>query len=141
MSVNKVILLGRLGQDPEMRMTQNGVPVATVSLATSEKYKGRDGQAKETTEWHRCVLWDKKAELAGKYLRKGNLVYFEGKLKTRQWEDQQGQKKYTTEIVVDTISFCEKAQNSEGGQGQSNRGYQPPQQNSQPQYGDEDVPF
>lgn len=139
MSVNKVILLGRLGQDPEVRMTQSGIQVASISLATSEKFKGRDGQMKETTEWHRCVLWDKKAELASKYLRKGNLVYFEGKIKTRQWDDQNGQKRYTTEIVVDTISFCEKAQNSGGGA--QSGGYQPPQQAAAPEYGDEDVPF
>lgn len=145
MSVNKVILLGRLGSDPEVTSTPNGVMVAKVSLATSERYKDRSGEMKENTEWHRCVLWDKKAELASKYLRKGNLVYFEGKIKTRSWDDTNGQKRYATEVIVDTISFCEKP--SGGQQG----GYTAPQQanyggspqgDAQPSsYGDDDVPF
>lgn len=103
--VNKVILIGRLGQDPEMNSTNSGTKVATVSIATSEKWKDKNGETQEATEWHRCVLWDKKAELAEKYLAKGKQVYFEGKLQTRQWEDQQGNKRYTTEVVVNQMQF------------------------------------
>lgn len=143
MSVNKVILLGRLGADPEVRMTAGGTQVAIVSLATSEKFKDRNGEMKETTEWHRCVLWEKKAELASKYLRKGSLVYFEGKIKTRSWDDQSGQKRYTTEIIVDTISFCDSARGGQQGESSAphQANYGAPSQEAAQGYGDEDVPF
>jgi single-strand DNA-binding protein len=102
--VNKVILMGRLGQDPEVRMTQTGQQVCTMSVATSESWT-KDGNKEERTEWHRVVLWGKTAELAGKYLKKGGSVYIEGKLQTRSWQDKDGQKRYTTEIVGNTMQF------------------------------------
>lgn len=100
--VNKVILVGRLGQDPEIRYMPNGNAVANISLATSDEWKDKNtGQKQEKTEWHRVVVFGKLAEIAGEYLRKGSQVYFEGKLQTRKWQDQSGQDKYTTEIVID----------------------------------------
>lgn len=100
-SVNKVILIGRLGRDPETRKTQNGGTVANLSLATSETWKDKaTGERKEKTEWHRVVIWGKLAEVAGKFLKKGSKVYVSGSLQTRKWADQSGQDKYTTEVVV-----------------------------------------
>lgn len=110
--VNKVILVGRLGADPELRYTSNGNPVATLSLATSEKWKDKEGQPQEKTEWHRVVLWSKLAELAGQYLNKGRQVYIEGKLQTRKWEDKDGQTRYTTEIVGNQMQFLGAASDS-----------------------------
>ena len=108
-SVNKVILLGRLGADPEIRYTQTGTPVATLSLATNKTWKNKDGQKQEKTEWHRVILWNKLAELSGQYLSKGREVYIEGELQTRSWEDKEGQKKYTTEVVGQTLQFIGSA--------------------------------
>lgn len=102
--INKVILVGNLGQDPEVRYTANGKAVANLSLATSESWKDQSGQIQEKTEWHRVVLFGKLAEIAGEYLRKGSQIYVEGKLQTRKWQDQQGQDKYTTEIVLDPFN-------------------------------------
>lgn len=100
--INKVIILGRLGQDPEIKYMPNGNAVANVSVATSEKWKDKDtGQVNERTEWHRVVLFGKIAEIAGQYLKKGSQAYFEGTLRTRKWQDNQGQDRYSTEIVVD----------------------------------------
>lgn len=99
--VNKVILVGNLGQDPEVRYIPNGSAVATLSLATSESWRDKQsGEQKEVTEWHRVVIFGKLAEIAGEYLRKGSQVYIEGQLRTRKWTDQAGQDKYTTEVVV-----------------------------------------
>lgn len=97
-SMNKVILVGRLGQDPKLAYTQNGQPVANFSMATDESYMDKDGQKVEKTEWHRVVVWGKMAEFYGNNLSKGRLVLVEGKLQTRKWQDQQGQDRYTTEI-------------------------------------------
>lgn len=100
--INKVILVGNLGNDPEIRYTANGGAIANLSVATSEQWKDRNsGEMREKTEWHRVVIFGKLAEIAGEYLRKGSQVYLEGKLQTRKWQDQQGQDKYTTEVVVD----------------------------------------
>lgn len=99
MSVNKVILVGNLGANPEMRFTQGGQPVANLRIATTERWTDKSGQRQESTEWHRVVLFGKTAEIAGQYLTKGRQVYIEGRIQTRQWQDQQGQKRYTTEIV------------------------------------------
>ena len=96
--INKVILIGNLGADPEMRYTQNGTPVATFNVATTEKWKGQDGQQQEQTEWHRIVAWRKLAEICGEYLSKGSKVYIEGRLTTRKWADKDGNTRYTTEI-------------------------------------------
>ncbi|GGD61565.1 single-stranded DNA-binding protein [Lacimicrobium alkaliphilum] len=102
--INKVILVGNLGQDPEVRYTANGKAVANLSIATSESWKDQSGQIQEKTEWHKVVLFGKLAEIAGEYLRKGSQIYVEGKLQTRKWQDQQGQDKYTTEIVLDPFN-------------------------------------
>ncbi|MFK5986802.1 MAG: single-stranded DNA-binding protein [Pseudomonadota bacterium] len=103
--VNKVILVGNLGNDPEMRYTPDQRAIATVSLATSESWKDKNtGQTQEKTEWHRVVVFGKLAEIVGQYLKKGSQVYFEGKLQTRKWQDQSGQDRYTTEVVVDSFT-------------------------------------
>jgi single-strand DNA-binding protein len=103
--VNKVILVGRLGTDPEVKTISGGNTVAKLSVATSENWTDKEGQKQERTEWHRVVVWGKLAELCGRFLSKGRQVYLEGRLQTRSWEDQQGQKRYTTEIVANTIQF------------------------------------
>ena len=105
--VNKVILIGNLGGDPEVRYTPNGAAVANVSLATNESWTDRSGERQERTEWHRLVLWSKLAEIAGQYLRKGSKVYVEGRLQTRSWDDQSGQKRYTTEVVVNDMQMLD----------------------------------
>ncbi len=105
MSVNKVIILGRLGQDPEMKYTPGGMAVCNFSLATSESWSDKSGQKQERTEWHRVVVWGKIAELCNQYLKKGRQAYIEGSLQTRSWDDKNGQKRYTTEIVAKTVQF------------------------------------
>src|SRR5215813_3367108 len=103
-SVNKVILVGNLGKDPEIKYTPQGTPVAKFSLATNERYKDKDGQWQDRTEWHNIVLWQRLAEIAGEYLKKGSKVYIEGRIKTDSWDDKQsGQKKYMTNIVGNDI--------------------------------------
>ncbi len=97
-SINKVILIGNLGRDPEVRYTTNGKAVANFTMATTEKWKDAQGERQEKTEWHRIVVWGKQAEIAGEYLRKGRSVYVEGSLQTREWTDRDGNKRYTTEI-------------------------------------------
>ena len=112
--VNKVILIGNLGSDPEVRYTPEGVPVANFSLATSESWNDRNtGERQERTEWHRLVLWRKLAEIAQQYLKKGAKIYVEGKLQTRSWDDQSGQKRYTTEVVVNDMQMLDSR--GEGG--------------------------
>lgn len=103
--VNKVILLGRLGKDPEVRTLDNGAKVATFSIATSENFKDKNGERQERTEWHNIVLWRALADLAESYLAKGREVYIEGKLQTRSWDDKDGNKRYTTEIVGTNLNF------------------------------------
>jgi single-strand DNA-binding protein len=98
--VNKVILIGNLGVDPEVRYTQSGTPVASFRIATSERWKGKDGQMQEQTEWHNIVAWDKLAEICGEYLHKGMRVYIEGKLQTRKWQDKDGHDRWTTEVIA-----------------------------------------
>lgn len=106
MSVNRVILLGRLGQDPEVRYGQTGNSVCNFSLATSESWQDKaTGKKQEKTEWHRIVVWGRLAEICGQYLAKGRQVYVEGRLQTRSWDDKDGVKKYTTEIVAQTVQF------------------------------------
>jgi len=97
-SLNKAMIIGRLGQDPEVRYTQSNTAVATLNVATTERYKDRNGEQQENTEWHRIVAWGRLAEICQEYLKKGSLAYFEGPIQTRQWEDKDGQKRYTTEI-------------------------------------------
>ena len=105
--VNKVILIGNLGSDPEVKYTPSGVPVANVSLATNETWNDRNGERQERTEWHRLVVWRKLAEIVGQYLKKGSKVYIEGRLETRSWDDQSGQKRYTTEVVVNDLQMLD----------------------------------
>lgn len=106
--VNKVILVGNLGKDPEIRHLENGTAVANFTIATSESYKDKAGARVDQTEWHNIVVWRKLAEIAESYLKKGSQVYLEGKLRTRSWEDQQGNKRYTTEVVADTFTMLGK---------------------------------
>ncbi|EMP53976.1 single-stranded DNA-binding protein [Marinobacter santoriniensis NKSG1] len=120
--VNKVILIGNLGQDPDTRYTPNGNAVVNLNLATDESYKDRQtGQLVPKTEWHRVVLFGKVAEVAGQYLRKGSKVYIEGKLQTRKWQGQDGQDRYTTEVVVD-INGQMQMLDSRGGEGGMSQG-------------------
>ena len=106
-NLNKVLLIGRLGQDPEIRYTQSGSAVANVTIATNDYWTDKQGGKQERTEWHSLVLWGKLADLAQSYLKKGSQVYVEGRLQTRDWEDQQGQKHYKTEVVVTTMQFLD----------------------------------
>jgi single-strand DNA-binding protein len=103
--INKVIIVGRLGKDPEVRQIGEGNSVCKLALATSENWMDKSGTKQEKTEWHNVVVWGKLAEICGKYLSKGRQLYVEGRLQTRSWEDQQGQKRYTTEIVANTVEF------------------------------------
>ena len=169
--VNKVIIVGNCGQYPEVRYSPSGMCFCNVSIATSESWKDKQsGEQKERTEWHRIVLQGKLAEIAGEYLKKGSQAYFEGKLQTRKWQDQSGQDKYTTEIVVDSFTgvmqlLGSKPQGQQGQQGQQqqqrhpqqqqapqNNGYQQariqpvqqqaPQYNEPPQdFDDQEIPF
>lgn len=107
--VNKVILVGRLGKDPEVRHLENNNVVANFSLATSEVYRDKQGNKVEQTEWHNVVVWRRLAEIAEKFLRKGSMIYLEGKIKTRSWDDKEGNKRYTTEIVADNFQMLDKA--------------------------------
>ena len=138
--VNKVILVGNIGQDPEVRYMPNGNAVANLSLATSESWKDQSGQLQERTEWHRLTMYRRLAEIAGEYLRKGSQIYVEGKLQTRKWQD-----KYTTEIIVDQMQMLGGKGGGQNEGGYSNQGQQRPQQapqnqapqqsyNQQPQY-------
>ena len=130
--VNKVILIGQLGQDPEVRFTQQGNPIANISMATSEKWKDKQGQLQEKTEWHRIVVFGKLADIVQQYVRKGSKLYVEGKLQTRKWQDQQGNDKYSTEVVVD--GFSGQIQMLDGKQeGQGNAPLQQHQHQQRPQ--------
>ncbi|WP_028116108.1 single-stranded DNA-binding protein [Ferrimonas senticii] len=119
--INKVILVGNLGQDPEVRYMPNGNAVANIRVATSESWKDQQGQRQERTEWHAVTLYRKLGEIAGQYLKKGSKVYIEGKLQTRKWQDQNGNDRYTTEIIADQMQMLD----SRGGQGGGNFGGQP----------------
>lgn len=134
-SLNRVMIIGNLGQDPELRYTPNQTPVATFSIATTEYRNTPDGQRQELTEWHRIVVWSKQAENCAKYLAKGRTVFIEGRLQTRSWDDKQtGQKRYTTEIVAQNVQFLSPAANAgqrgEFGAQQPNRGSNNNQQQS-----------
>jgi single-strand DNA-binding protein len=104
-SLNKVMLIGNLGKDPEVRFTPGGQAVANFSIATTERWKGKDGNQEEKTEWHNIVVWGKLAELCREYLHKGRPCFVEGRLQTRSWDDKEGKKRYTTEVVAQTIQF------------------------------------
>lgn len=113
--INKVILVGNLGNDPEVRYTPAGAAVTTISVATTESWKDKDGNRQEKTEWHRVVFFSRLAEIAGEYLKKGSQVYIEGKLRTNKWQDQNGQDRYTTEILANEMQML-------GGRGESGSG-------------------
>lgn len=115
--INKVILIGNLGADPEVRYTQSGTAAANFTVATTEKWKGQDGQMQEQTEWHRIVAWKRLAEICGEYLSKGSRVYIEGKLQTRKWQDQNGNDRYTTEIVAREMKMLSPRGAGSGGDG------------------------
>lgn len=116
--VNKAILIGNLGRDPELRYTPSGQPVANFTLATTESWNKRDGSGREEkTEWHRIVAWGRTAELCAQYLAKGRTVYVEGRLQTREWEDKEGKKQRTTEIVAQTVQFLGGNRGAAGGAG------------------------
>lgn len=113
-SVNKVLLIGHLGRDPETRFTGDGGAICNVSIATTESWKDKGGAKQEKTEWHRVAFFGKLAEVAGEYLKKGSLVYVEGKLQTRKWQDKDGQDKYTTEIVAQAMQMLGGKPQGEG---------------------------
>jgi len=127
--MNKVFLLGHLGKDPELRYTPGGTEVCTFSIATTEKWTDKDGTKRDETEWHRIVAWRGLAKICGEYLQKGDQISIEGKLKTRNWEDN-GQKKYTTEIIAEKMEFCKISGKSGSGQTAG-----------RPEPKDEDIPF
>jgi len=137
--LNKVTLIGNVGQDPEVRFTPNGDQVANFSIATTESWT-KDGQKQEKTEWHRLVAFRKLAEIIGTYVKKGSKLYIEGKLQTRSWEDKDGQKKYTTEIVANEMLMLDSKGENQGQQQEA-----PQQQNQQdqgyPESGDSGLPF
>lgn len=114
MSVNKVILVGRLGKDPETRYMTNGEAVTNATLATSENWKDKSGEKQEKTEWHNLVFYRRLAEIAGEYLKKGSMVYVEGKLQTRKWQTKEGQDRYTTEIIVNEMTMLGSKQTGGG---------------------------
>ena len=118
--INKVILIGNLGADVEIRYTQDGTPAASFTVATTERWKGKDGQMQEQTEWHRVTAWRRLAEICGEYLAKGSRVYIEGKLQTRKWKDKDGNDRYTTEIVAREMKMLSPQQ--QGGSGSGNGG-------------------
>jgi single-strand DNA-binding protein len=113
--VNKVILIGNLGKDPELRYTPGGQPVASFPLATTERWSDKNGQRQDRTEWHNIVVWGKLAELANQYLKKGRSAYIEGRITNRSWDDKDGNKKYKTEIVANQIQFLGSPQSQSGG--------------------------
>ena len=148
--VNKVILIGNLGKDPEVRYTPGGQAVANFNIATNESWTDKAGQKQERTEWHRIVVWGKTAELCGEYLSKGRQVYLEGKLQTREWTNKEGVKQYTTEVVANQVTFLQGGERGPGGGGRkpavAGEGGEfgpPPQDTDQSQGGakDEDIPF
>ncbi len=153
MSVNKVILVGRLGGNPDIRYTPSGSAVANFSVATNESWNDKSGQKQERTEWHRIVVWGKLAQLCGEYLAKGRQVYVEGRLQTRQWQDKDGQTKYTTEVVANTIQFLGAGAGAGAGAPGPSAGYAQNAGNSaemnsggaprmeEPSFTEEDIPF
>ncbi len=159
MSVNKVILVGRLGRDPETRYTGSGQAVANFSLATDESYKDRNGERQKRTEWHKIVVWGKQAEIAQQYLKKGSLVFIEGRIQSREWQDKEGQKRTSFEIVATNFRMlggrAESAAAGAGGAGAAPRGGDDFDQSAPaeeslgggggpaagPEISDEDIPF
>jgi single-strand DNA-binding protein len=142
-SLNKVMLIGNLGKDPELRHTASGMAVATFSIATSERVKNKQtNEWEKKTDWHNVVLWDKQATLAGQYLTKGSTVYIEGRLQTRKWQDRDGNARYTTEVVGSSLEFLSsKGEGSRSGGGDSS--YEPSGSSNydEPPMMEDDIPF
>lgn len=146
-TVNKVILIGRLGADPELKYTQTGVAVTRMNIATNRVWKDDSGNNIERTDWHRVIAWRKLAEIAGEYLKKGSLVYVEGRLETRSWDDQSGQKRYITEVIADNFTMLGRRDEKGGG----GTAAQPPEPEAPPANdvdelnpdlgGEDDLPF
>ncbi len=149
MSVNKVILVGRLGQNPEVRYTPSGAAVCNFSVATNESWTDKSGQKQERTEWHRVVVWGKLAELCNQYLQKGRQVYLEGRLQTRQWQDKENQTRYTTEIQAQTVQFLGAGTGAQAGDrpsapadaGADVAQFAPAASTSGPAFTEDDIPF
>ncbi len=145
-SLNKVMLIGNLGKDPEIRYTASGQAMANFTLATSEKIKNKNGESEERTEWHRVTLWGKLAEIAGEYLTKGRTVYIEGRLQTRKWTDRDGNDRYTTEIVGDRMQMLGGKSGEMPSGGTASRRTEASSSTSHsneepPPYQDDDIPF
>jgi single-strand DNA-binding protein len=146
-SVNKAIIIGNLGRDPELRHTTAGTPVCEFSVATSERYQDKSGEQQEKTEWHRIIVWGRQGENCAKYLAKGRTVYIEGRIQTRDWTDKDGNKRYTTEIVANTVQFLSSARDG-GGRGGYD-GPPAPSDDSRPasapaaddSFSDDEIPF
>ena len=138
MSVNKVILVGRLGKDPEVRYSNNGNAITNFNLATSRVYKNKQGEKVDETEWHRCVSFGRTAEVCGEYLHKGSLIYVEGRLQTRDWEDKDGNKRWTTEIIIDNMRMLGSKNDRDGSSSESSGN---PFDKGPSDIPDDDVPF
>ena len=136
MAINKAIIIGNLGVDPELRTTPQGASVCNFSVATNESWKDKDGTKHERVEWHRIIVWGKTGENCAKYLSKGREVYVEGRIQTRSWDDKDGVKRYTTEIVAQTVNFL----GGGSGEGKSDRP-PPPSDGDMPSGADADIPF
>jgi len=140
--VNKAILIGNLGRDPELRYTASGTAVANFTLATNESWNNKQGEREERTEWHRIVAWGRTGELCAQYLSKGRTVYVEGRIQTREWEDREGQKRRTTEIVAQNVQFLGgRGGSGGGGGGGGGRRDDEPPDDGPPGPPDDDVPF
>jgi single-strand DNA-binding protein len=139
-SLNKVMLIGNLGKDPEVRFTAAGQAVASFSIATSEKFKGKTGEWEERTEWHNITLWGKLAEIAGEYLSKGKTIYVEGRLQTRKWQDKSGNDRYTTDIVGDKMQML-SPKGERGGGDTSAAPKTGGATYEEPPFQDDDIPF
>jgi single-strand DNA-binding protein len=141
-SLNKVMLIGNLGKDPEVRYTASGTAVASFSLATSDRIKNKNGEWEDRTEWHNITLWGRLAEIAGEYLAKGKSVYIEGRLQTRKWQDRDGKDRYTTEVVGDRMQML-SGKGEGGGRPQGSRfeGSDGPSLEEPPFNPDDDIPF
>lgn len=137
-SLNKVILIGRLGKEPETRYMTNGEAVTNVSLATSETWKDKNGEKQEKTEWHNLTFYKKLAEIAGQYLKKGSLIYVEGKLQTRKWQDKEGNDRYTTEIICNELKMLGEKQKQDHSTDSNSA---KPAPNSVPDDWDSNIPF
>ena len=148
MSVNKVIMVGNVRKDPELRYTPSGTAVCTFSLATSERFKNKQGEQQERTEWHNIVVWSGLAEICGKYLTKGKQIYIEGRIQNRSYDDRDGNKRYITEIVANEMQMLGRAGDQGGGSGgggggrPASQGYEPSGDSQEPPFNpDDDIPF